>query len=108
LALAFFDLLAPVATGKEPAGLWHPIAMLSLSTDTPCYGDNSKDDYSGDSGIGPPVCWLSVPTSGRRPDLLGVRDLATSTHIEERKWMSARVDSVEQELPKKFASCFNL
>lgn len=46
--------------------------MFEVCTKRPCSGCDGYDYARHDCGIGFPVCWLAVPASGRRPDVLWV------------------------------------
>ena len=50
------------------------MANLMLGTILPDHGGNAKDDQAEDGGVLLPVGRLGVPTTGRRPDVLGVAE----------------------------------
>lgn len=45
--------------------------MLSVGGDGESHCSKSEDDGAHDEGVVFPVGWLCVPTTGRRPDVLG-------------------------------------
>jgi hypothetical protein len=105
--LVLNDLLRPVSRRCEPAGLLqnmsavllsptsnpqivstlsntylgHLVSVLPLRADAPHHGCESKHDTHDNSGVGLPVLWLSVPTTGGRPDVLGVPVVVLSSAI---------------------------
>lgn len=46
--------------------------ILTVRAKLPGNGDNAKDNGTGNDGVASPVSRLSIPTTGRRPDVLGV------------------------------------
>lgn len=75
------DLLA---TREESAGLWHLFPTLTVGTDTPSHGSNTKDCCAHDGRVQSPVRGLSVPASGGRPDFLGVSAYRLVTTHEDQ------------------------
>lgn len=61
-----------LSTGKESAGLRHPVAMLTLRTDAPGHSGDSENGCAHDSSVDFPVGRLGIPASGGRPDFFGV------------------------------------
>lgn len=61
-----------LSAGEEPALLRHHVAHLLLGADLPDNGNNTGHDGTDDGGVTLPVRGLGVPTTGRRPDVLGV------------------------------------
>ena len=109
------DLLAPAApwlargcgcgvaivlsAREESAFLWHLVAVFMVGAEFPGHCSNHHNDTARNCRVGFPVRWLTVPTTGRRPDVLWVprrsvfcaqrsiatadiRDLSTSSHCE--------------------------
>lgn len=61
-----------LSAGIPLAGLWLVCPLLAIGTKLPSNGDNAKDDGASNQSVAPPVGRLSVPTTSRRPDVLGV------------------------------------
>jgi hypothetical protein len=62
--------------------LGHLVSVLPLCADTPGHSCDSKHDTHNNSSVCLPVLRLSVPTTGGRPDVLGVPVVALSSAIE--------------------------
>lgn len=77
----FPDLLAPISAREESAGLGHLMSELSLGAQVECQSGDAEDDGHADGGVRFPVGGLRIPATGRRPDVLGVRDSRTTTHL---------------------------
>lgn len=92
-----------LSAGEEPARLGHLVAVLALGADSPGHADDADEDEAHDGRVGLPVCGLRIPTTGRRPDVLGVsacgqragrrgigggrsRDLSSAAHCEVWLW----------------------
>ena len=67
-----------LSRGEESALLGHLVSVLAIGRDGKGHGCNAKDDGAHDGGVGLPVGGLSVPTTGRRPDVLGETGLSVS------------------------------
>jgi hypothetical protein len=52
--------------------LGHLVSVLPLRADAPRHSCDSNDYTKHDGGIRAPVLGLGVPTTGGRPDVLGV------------------------------------
>jgi hypothetical protein len=50
----------------------HLVAVLEVCAQHPGHSDNAADGEAYDGCVGSPVGGLGVPTTGRRPDVLGV------------------------------------
>ena len=50
----------------------HLMAVLSVGAQLPHQGCDTEDDDAEDGRVGLPVGRLRIPTTGRRPDVLGV------------------------------------
>lgn len=61
-----------LSAGEEAALLGHLVAVLSVCADHPDHADDAAEDQAHDGRVALPVVGLGVPTSGRRPDVLGV------------------------------------
>jgi hypothetical protein len=61
-----------LSAGEEAAWLGHLMPVLAVGAQFPCQTGDSEDDEGEDGSVGLPVGRLSVPTTGRRPDVLGV------------------------------------
>ena len=61
-----------LSTWEEPARFWELRPRLSFRTDVPCHCGNPEYDQTKDGRVCFPIRWLCVPTSGWRPDVLGV------------------------------------
>ena len=94
--LSWCDVLS---AGEEPALLRHLVAVLALCGNTPGHADDADKDEANDGSVALPVGGLRIPTTGWRPDVLGVpvcgqkggergiggigsRDLSSSAHCE--------------------------
>lgn len=69
--------LVVLSAGEESVSFGHLVAVLPVCADGPGHGDNAAEHKAHDSCVGLPVVGLGVPTTGRRPDMLGV-PVATS------------------------------
>jgi hypothetical protein len=61
-----------LSAGEEATLLGHLVAVLAVRADHPRHSDDAAQDEAHDGRIRSPVGGLGVPTSGRRPDVLGV------------------------------------
>jgi hypothetical protein len=52
--------------------LGHLVAVFPVGAQLPHHGRDAEDDDAEDGRVGLPVGRLRVPTTGRRPDVLGV------------------------------------
>jgi hypothetical protein len=92
-----------LSAGEEAALLGHLVAVLALRGYGPGHADDAGEDEADDGGVALPVGGLRIPTTGRRPDVLGVpvrgqtaggrgiggplsRDLSSSAHCEVLLW----------------------
>jgi hypothetical protein len=57
---------------EESVLLRHLVAVFSVGAEPPGHADNADEDGAHDEGVGFPVRGLRIPTTGRRPDVLGV------------------------------------
>jgi hypothetical protein len=57
---------------EESVLLRHLVAVFSVGTEPPGHADNADEDGAHDECVGFPVRGLRIPTTGRRPDVLGV------------------------------------
>lgn len=62
--------------------LGHLVSVLSVCADAPRHSCDSNDDTEHNGSVCAPVLGLSVPTTGRRPDVLGVPVVAMSSAID--------------------------
>jgi hypothetical protein len=76
-----FLIQPQVVSTLSNAYLGHLVSVLPLRADAPHHGCESKHDTHDNSGVGLPVLGLSVPTTGGRPDVLGVPVVALSSAI---------------------------
>ena len=92
-----------LSAGEEAALLGHLVAVLALCGNGPGHADNAGENEANDGGVALPVGGLRIPTTSRRPDVLGVpvrgqtaggrgigesllRDLSSSAHCEVLLW----------------------
>lgn len=61
-----------LSAGIEATRLGHLVAVLLLGAKLPDCGSDEEDDAAENSRVLLPVGRLSVPTTRRRPDVLGV------------------------------------
>ena len=91
------------SAGEEAALLGHLVAELAVCGNGPGEPDDADKNEAHNSGVALPVARLRVPTTGGRPDVLGVpgcgqraggrgigrrrlRDLSSSAHCEVQVW----------------------
>ena len=72
----------PSCSNPPNAYLGHLVSELPLRADAPHQSCDSKHDTHDNSGVCLPVLRLSVPTTGGRPDVLGVPVVAMLSAIE--------------------------
>lgn len=58
--------------GRGGAYARHFVSVFNLGAVAEGHGDDAEEDASNDRRVGLPVLGLRVPTTGRRPDVLGV------------------------------------
>ena len=63
-------MILPIHTRQTYLG--HLVSVLFLRADAPRHGCDSDDYTEHDRGVCAPVLGLGVPTTGGRPDVLGV------------------------------------
>ena len=61
-----------LSAGEEAALLGHLVAVLALFGNGPGHADDADEDEADDGRVALPVGGLRIPTTGRRPDVLGV------------------------------------
>lgn len=67
-----------LSAGKERVLLGHDISVLPFGAELPRAGHDAQHDDTRDGRVGPPIGRLRVPTTGRRPDVLGIpREIGT-------------------------------
>lgn len=91
------------SAGEEAALLGHLVAEFTVCGNGPGEPDDADKNEAHNSGVALPVARLRVPTTGGRPDVLGVpgcgqraggrgiggrrlRDLSSSAHCEVQVW----------------------
>lgn len=67
-----WDVVVVLSAREEATLLGHFIAVLAVRADHPGHADYAAYDEAHDGGVCFPVGRLRIPTSGRRPDVLGV------------------------------------
>jgi len=78
----FPNLLGPVSARIEPAGLRHLVPVLIVGAELPGQSAEAGNDAEEDECVGLPVRGLCIPATGWRPDVLGIRNSRTTTHID--------------------------
>jgi hypothetical protein len=78
-----------LSAGVESAGLGHLISDLALGAQLPGQRGDAKDDETEGGSVGLPVGRLGVPTTGRRPNVLGVPGIGERLDGKSRAQMGA-------------------
>ena len=61
-----------LSAGEEPVAFGHLVAVFAVGAEHPDHADDAAEGEAYNGRIGFPVGGLGVPTTGRRPDVLGV------------------------------------
>ena len=66
---------------EESVAFGHLVAILAVCAQHPGHSDDAAEGEAYDGGVGFPVGGLGVPTTGRRPDVLGVSELSIMREV---------------------------
>jgi hypothetical protein len=78
-------LWSVLSAREESVAFGHLVAVFAVCAEHPGHADDAAEGEAYDGGVGFPVGGLGVPTTGRRPDVLGVSK--TSTICEVKNWI---------------------
>ena len=73
-----------LSAGEESVAFGHLVAVFAVCAEHPGHADDAAEGEAYDGRVGFPVGWLGVPTTSRRPDVLGVsagRQFCTGTQL---------------------------